>query len=134
VKEGANKGRKFWKCSKSEESQCKFFEWDDQPPAMGPTFGSSGRQVSAQAPGAAASATGECYKCHQPGHWANGECIPLKCAYDLTFAQRALMLVQPALLNKEHLKEETIPATNVGRPVIGPVVSIRTGVRWNRHL
>lgn len=71
VKEGPNKGRKFWKCANPEESQCKFFEWDDQPQATSaPSFGNSSRQASTQEPRTAA-VTGECYKCHQPGHWAS---------------------------------------------------------------
>ena len=31
-KEGANKGRKFWKCGNGEGSACKFWEWDDEAP------------------------------------------------------------------------------------------------------
>ncbi|KIL66374.1 hypothetical protein M378DRAFT_185976 [Amanita muscaria Koide BX008] len=37
----ANKGRKFWKCSKTE-SQCQFFEWDDEPPRVPNAPGQSG--------------------------------------------------------------------------------------------
>jgi DNA topoisomerase-3 len=33
VKEGNNKGRKFWRCSQDQE--CKFFEWGDEPPKGG---------------------------------------------------------------------------------------------------
>ena len=29
VKEGQNKGRMFWTCSKSQDEQCGYFEWDD---------------------------------------------------------------------------------------------------------
>jgi hypothetical protein len=29
-KEGPNKGRKFLKCSKDANSQCKFFKWEDE--------------------------------------------------------------------------------------------------------
>ncbi|KAI8319334.1 prokaryotic type I DNA topoisomerase [Martensiomyces pterosporus] len=31
AKEGPNKGRPFYKCSKSPEAQCSFFQWADQP-------------------------------------------------------------------------------------------------------
>ena len=31
-KEGANKGRKFWKCANGEGPACIFWEWDDRPP------------------------------------------------------------------------------------------------------
>lgn len=71
VKEGPNKGRKFWKCSNPEESQCKYFDWDDQPQAAGgATVGGSSRQAPTQEP-RTAPVSGECYKCHQPGHWAS---------------------------------------------------------------
>ncbi|KAF8716722.1 hypothetical protein AX14_012215, partial [Amanita brunnescens Koide BX004] len=55
-----NKGRVFWKCPETEASkQCKFWEWDDEPPRdPNPFRGSS-------------AATGECYQCHQIGHWAS---------------------------------------------------------------
>jgi DNA topoisomerase-3 len=31
-KDGINKGRKFWKCTKGDGLACKFWEWDDEPP------------------------------------------------------------------------------------------------------
>jgi hypothetical protein len=30
VREGGNKGKKFWSCSKPREDSCGFFEWADQ--------------------------------------------------------------------------------------------------------
>lgn len=33
TKEGPNQGRIFWKCS--QDPQCAFFEWDDEPPRTG---------------------------------------------------------------------------------------------------
>ena len=38
-KEGPNKGRKFWKCTKGGGLACKFWEWDDEPSR---NYGSSG--------------------------------------------------------------------------------------------
>ncbi|KAF8639574.1 hypothetical protein AX17_001476 [Amanita inopinata Kibby_2008] len=49
-----NKGRKFWKCA-NRESQCAFFEWDDEPPCSNNPSNS----------------TGQCFRCNQVGHWAN---------------------------------------------------------------
>ncbi|KAF9557949.1 prokaryotic type I DNA topoisomerase [Agrocybe pediades] len=76
MKEGANKGRKFWKC-KSET--CRFFEWDDEPPKSKskPTYGANG-SGSGSMPARAQSFSGAagndksgdmCYKCNQTGHW-----------------------------------------------------------------
>ncbi len=47
VKEGSNKGRKFWKCGQVEA--CLFWEWDDEPPRStksGRTGSMSGGQSS----------------------------------------------------------------------------------------
>lgn len=85
VKEGANKGRIFWKCSKYEGG-CQFFEWDDEPPrgtqaSTGVGFGGTSRQNSVVGStvltntASGGGTTGECYKCHQVGHWANCELI-----------------------------------------------------------
>ncbi|KAJ1965435.1 DNA topoisomerase 3-alpha [Dipsacomyces acuminosporus] len=41
AKEGANKGRPFFACSKSQDTQCDFFEWADQP-AQSTSYSSSG--------------------------------------------------------------------------------------------
>jgi GRF zinc finger len=30
VREGVNKGKKFWGCSKPKEESCRFFEWADE--------------------------------------------------------------------------------------------------------
>jgi len=48
-KEGANHGRKFWKCRNAQnEGDCSFFEWDDEAPR--PPGGTGG------------GVTGKCYK------------------------------------------------------------------------
>lgn len=39
-KEGDNQGRLFWRCPiRVKEEQCKFFEWDDEPPRSAETSG-----------------------------------------------------------------------------------------------
>ncbi|KAF9449670.1 prokaryotic type I DNA topoisomerase [Macrolepiota fuliginosa MF-IS2] len=66
-KEGANQGRKFWKCQNSQTADdCGFFEWDDEPPR--PPGASHGGGASGSS-GSAGS--GECYNCHQEGHWSS---------------------------------------------------------------
>ncbi|PPQ82932.1 hypothetical protein CVT26_005039 [Gymnopilus dilepis] len=74
-KEGANKGRKFWKCKKGDNGSCGFFEWDDQPPQnAGPSNrpgGMSSRTQSMNSTGGAGSSTDVCFKCDQTGHWAS---------------------------------------------------------------
>ncbi|KIK69126.1 hypothetical protein GYMLUDRAFT_255713 [Collybiopsis luxurians FD-317 M1] len=55
-KENENQGREFWRCAK-DEGRCKFWEWVDEP-------GGSRHPAGSQT-------TGECFKCHQPGHWAS---------------------------------------------------------------
>ncbi|KAJ3930635.1 MAG: DNA topoisomerase [Lentinula lateritia] len=55
-KENENQGRMFWRCAKEGEGRCKFWEWDGEP---GPSR-TGGDQAS-----------GECFKCHQSGHWAS---------------------------------------------------------------
>ncbi|KAF9523469.1 DNA topoisomerase [Crepidotus variabilis] len=73
VKEGANQGRKFWKCRKRDEGvPCKFFEWDDQPPGAKKTPTSTGGPYNGSGGGGSmASSTDVCYKCQQTGHWAS---------------------------------------------------------------
>ncbi|PWN40734.1 prokaryotic type I DNA topoisomerase [Ceraceosorus guamensis] len=61
-KDGPNKGRHFYTCSKeSTISRCGFFEWVSEDGAisgsLGITSGSSG--------------DGTCFRCGQPGHWAS---------------------------------------------------------------
>ncbi|KAG9045134.1 DNA topoisomerase [Tulasnella sp. UAMH 9824] len=61
--EGPNKGRSYWTCpNTSSKAKCGFFEWDDGP------SGSSG----AYPLNVGASGSGnKCYKCDEPGHFAN---------------------------------------------------------------
>ncbi|KAF8907833.1 DNA topoisomerase [Gymnopilus junonius] len=89
-KEGANKGRLFWKCRKGENGSCGFFEWDDQPPqnvggssgsgmgrASGTVMSSRAQSMNVAGGSGSGSATDVCFKCNQTGHWAsacpNGE-------------------------------------------------------------
>ncbi|CAK5281387.1 unnamed protein product [Mycena citricolor] len=58
VKEGDNKGRKFWNCGSAQD--CDFFEWDD---AVRPASSSMGAGPSRD--------QDVCYKCNQSGHWAS---------------------------------------------------------------
>ncbi|KAF5357377.1 hypothetical protein D9758_005864 [Tetrapyrgos nigripes] len=57
-KEGANKGRQFWRCA---SDSCKFFEWDDEP-------GGGGNSRSG---GSSGSGEQSCFNCGQSGHWAS---------------------------------------------------------------
>ncbi|KAF9050298.1 DNA topoisomerase [Panaeolus papilionaceus] len=61
-KEGANKGRMFWKCGKGA---CNFFSWDDEPAK--PTPSANSRPNTG---GGGGSSTDTCYKCNGTGHWA----------------------------------------------------------------
>ncbi|PLW57729.1 hypothetical protein PCANC_01400 [Puccinia coronata f. sp. avenae] len=63
-KDGANKGRAFWVCSKvSKTAQCKYFKWDDEREGGGAGTGG----------GSTTGDKGSCFKCGQQGHWSN-EC------------------------------------------------------------
>ncbi|KAJ2403371.1 DNA topoisomerase 3-alpha [Coemansia sp. RSA 2531] len=52
IKEGANKGRPFFKCSKGASGGCGYFEWEDQ---LNTTGGSSTRQQQSYQPPASSS-------------------------------------------------------------------------------
>lgn len=56
VKEGPNKGRKFWKCGQGEGA-CQFWEWDDEPPRST----KSGR-TSSMGGGQSSSSSEVCFK------------------------------------------------------------------------
>ncbi|KAG8214045.1 DNA topoisomerase [Butyriboletus roseoflavus] len=61
TKEGVNKGRLFWGCTKGKEEGCGFFEWDDEPtksPGSGPPTSKSARTVSRNDP----PSSGKCFK------------------------------------------------------------------------
>ncbi|KIM83270.1 hypothetical protein PILCRDRAFT_438526 [Piloderma croceum F 1598] len=66
VKEGPNTGRAFWVCQKPQDTdgRCDYFEWDDESPrsiiGAPATNANQGGQTN-----------GECFKCHQEGHWAS---------------------------------------------------------------
>jgi DNA topoisomerase-3 len=69
-KEGPNKGKTFWACSRPRESTCNFFEWAatdaDHSLSSLPSHLSS-----AQNPAAGLSGS-SCFRCGQTGHWAKG--------------------------------------------------------------
>lgn len=103
VKDGPNKGRKFWKCRKGEHAACKFFEWDDEPPPPAQTGfgGTAAKGLSSRTPSlntgvGAGGKSDTCYKvaslfasfylrlisccflqCGQEGHWSKGSLINL---------------------------------------------------------
>ncbi|CEH19275.1 prokaryotic type i dna topoisomerase [Ceraceosorus bombacis] len=61
-KEGPNKGRHFYTCSKeSTISRCGFFEWLPEDGAISGSLGIT------------SGSSGECFLCQQKGHWAS-EC------------------------------------------------------------
>ncbi|KAG0707107.1 DNA topoisomerase [Suillus ampliporus] len=71
TKEGSNKGRIFWGCSKGKDDGCGFFEWDDEPTKPKSTAAPrpmSSRSVSQNDP---TSSSGKCFKCDREGHWAS---------------------------------------------------------------
>ncbi|KAG8819991.1 DNA topoisomerase [Serendipita sp. 399] len=109
TKEGQNKGRTFWKCSNPEDSQCKFFEWGDEPPGgsklSAAVFGESTRQNSAT--------TGECYKCHQPGHWSSDPSDSLKKLVRTACKARMQVVVAPRV---------RILVTSAIRPATGRII------------
>ncbi|KAI0339862.1 prokaryotic type I DNA topoisomerase [Trametopsis cervina] len=59
IKDGPNKGRHFYTCRKPQGSQCGFFEWADEGEGAQPP------------PPPPANNDRTCFKCGQPGHWAN---------------------------------------------------------------
>ncbi|KDQ57416.1 hypothetical protein JAAARDRAFT_193749 [Jaapia argillacea MUCL 33604] len=65
VKEGENKGRRFWSCPNSEKARCKFFEWDDEEQGQ---VDRGGRELNATRSNSNQT-SGECFKCGQSGHW-----------------------------------------------------------------
>lgn len=65
AKEGPNKGRVFWCCSKvAKAAQCKFFKWaDEMSHDFAPVAGPSGT--------ARTGSDQVCFKCGESGHWSN---------------------------------------------------------------
>lgn len=57
MKEGPNKGRLFWVCSKPQDANCDFFEWADEPPRNAGGGGNTSGSGSQAGP-----SSGECYK------------------------------------------------------------------------
>eukprot|EP00045_Choanoeca_perplexa_P016767 m.230644 g.230644 ORF g.230644 m.230644 type:complete len:1080 (+) comp17354_c0_seq4:65-3304(+) len=73
-KEGANKGRQFYCCSKpsGDDARCDFFMWadDTEDDHAKPNFDDKNKQQfrsKSKGPGSDV----ECYKCHQMGHFAS---------------------------------------------------------------
>ncbi|GAA5937946.1 hypothetical protein JCM1841_005033 [Sporobolomyces salmonicolor] len=65
AKEGPNQGRHFFKCPNvSKSAQCGFFCFADEPPREVGGGGSGGG-------GGGGGQSGECYICHQEGHWSS---------------------------------------------------------------
>ncbi|ELR21299.1 uracilDNA glycosylase [Acanthamoeba castellanii str. Neff] len=86
-KEGPNQGRQFYACAQSRESQCKFFQWLDEPPRASSSFGGASSSSSGTASparsgiqkyfgagggggGGGGSDSNVCFKCNETGHWA----------------------------------------------------------------
>lgn len=66
--EGPNKGRSYWTCpNTSNKAKCGFFEWDDGASGSADAGPSNSRASGSGSTGNA------CYKCGEPGHFANGE-------------------------------------------------------------
>ncbi|KAJ7899090.1 hypothetical protein B0H13DRAFT_1718273 [Mycena leptocephala] len=70
VKDGPNKGRKFWKCPNVQGAECGMFEWDDEPPRTNNGAGAGGSFGAGNQPGGSRDQD-VCYKCNGSGHWAN---------------------------------------------------------------
>ncbi|KAI6169344.1 DNA topoisomerase III [Pisolithus thermaeus] len=66
TKDGVNKGRTFWACSKGRDEGCRFFEWHDEPGKLTGESTSPTRSTSHNN----ASSSGRCFRCDQEGHWA----------------------------------------------------------------
>lgn len=71
TKEGQNKGRIFWGCSKGKDGGCGFFEWDNELPK--PKSAPAPRPMSSRSvtQNGLTSSSGKCFKCDQEGHWAS---------------------------------------------------------------
>ncbi|KAG1812148.1 DNA topoisomerase [Suillus subaureus] len=71
IKEGPNKGRIFWGCSKGKDGGCEFFEWDDE--SSKPKSAAAPRPMSSRSvtQNDSTSSSGKCFKCDQEGHWAS---------------------------------------------------------------
>ena len=88
-KDGPNKGREFYCCSKPREEQCGYFQWSDELPAPGragahwpPPAGGGGRgggrgggggrgrggAKRSQGQGEGEKKQRKCGLCHEPGH------------------------------------------------------------------
>jgi DNA topoisomerase-3 len=64
TKEGPNKGRIFWGCSKGKDGGCGFFEWDDESPKP--------RSAAAPRPMSSRSVT------HNDSTSSNGKCFKVR--------------------------------------------------------
>ncbi|KAG2148661.1 DNA topoisomerase [Suillus bovinus] len=66
TKEGPNKGRIFWGCSKGKDAGCDFFEWDDELPK--PKSAATPRPMSSRSvtQNDSNSSSGKCFKVRVP--------------------------------------------------------------------
>jgi hypothetical protein len=77
AKEGVNKGKEFFVCSKGMSDKCSFFEWADDKTVSNTNMNSNNNYKSYNNKGTSGgnsytnSSTVTCFKCKQTGHWAN---------------------------------------------------------------
>ena len=69
-KEGANKGRGFWCCSKPRGSGCSLFAWADDASQRADLPVPVSEEAVRGGPSNASSTGSACFKCGLPGHWA----------------------------------------------------------------
>ncbi|KAI0786764.1 DNA topoisomerase [Abortiporus biennis] len=75
VTKGNSKGKKFWGCANtSKTAQCGFFEWADENEVVDMPVANKSRGGSGPSTGQNGGSSGiVCFKCNEPGHFANGE-------------------------------------------------------------
>jgi DNA topoisomerase-3 len=70
-KEGPNRGKMFWSCSKPKDSICNFFQWNDYDiAAAAPKPAVTQSAPSFRSVDNSTSSGSQCYKCGSAGHWA----------------------------------------------------------------
>ena len=70
TKEGPNKGRQFWTCTKTAR-KCGFFHWVDENSGENRTLVAGGTSGYGSGLAGSSSQNLACFKCGQPGHFAN---------------------------------------------------------------